>query len=755
MKTTAKYIIAAALAVAAVSCAKTDSLEKRLSNLESRVKALENVIDILNDNIVALQAIADGTAISSIRNTGSAYIITLSDGRELTLTQGAVGMGKAPLLSIDENGFWVVDYQDGNGPQFLLADDESKVTGRGQNGVTPLFSVNSDQNWVVSYDGGKAYTEIRDVNGNPVRAVAEGGESDSYFANVEYTDECLILTLKNGQQYKVPVVNGFMFKINAGQDIIVFAPGEKRTFSIEKTGVISATLMYPDGWNASLTETALTVQAPDTGTKAYIADSRTDVSVLAISEGGHAVIAKIHVQVDGEAVPAEPLASAAITEATTTSLTFTVTLENTTSWHYLLLKSSEAVPSRSRVLEEGSEGGLQMTVSFDGLLAETSYTLYIVPGDASSYGPLACCEAATAPYETYAEAWDAGMDIMIGGVAYNKASYGKATVVSSGTTELASSGGVYFIEKGAEVTTKTVNYSGSVILAGNRPGERPVVRILASGIYGQGTESIEHFVVAFKNVEIIKETGSNRMIHDATQALGSLVFDDCKINLSDDIINRQRKEHAMDDMTVTDCDIVVLNDSDNRGRTLLQIWDGAASQYSLGNFTAKNNIVWSDGPARPFYFVDARYSAGVAFNEVVIENNTLYNVDTGMSFDGRAIFKASEIKGSLSLRYNMAYQTNPVDKGVSTQRYFCFLSINRPVEEVKTKVVSEGNWTWYPQSCYIHGSDGKEWLTTLNMGFTLRENVYVENVQEPFTSVDLDAGVFIKKKSFASVGANR
>lgn len=389
-----RIIMATFVAAASfLSCTNTADIEKRIDGIDARLTALEKVADALNENVAALQAIAEGKTINKVEEKDGVYTITLSDGTELKLNQGTEGMGKAPILSIDKDGYWMADYQDGKGPQYILSASDEKVIGRGQNGVTPKFSVNAAGNWTVSYDGGKSWAEVLDENGKAVKAVAEGGESDSYFANVEYTDEALILTLKNGQSYTAPVVGGFLFKINGVPDgDVTFKYNEKKTFGIEQKGVFSTTVLCPDGWNAWLSEAILTIQAPakaDEGTKAILADSRKDVSIIAISEAGHIAIAKVMVYIDGMGTVDDPAAGIKIIEAKASSLTFGVTLENSSTWHYIFRKSSEAAPSRAEVIASGTEGTDNYNLTFEGLIAETSYTLYLVPSNASGDGPLA------------------------------------------------------------------------------------------------------------------------------------------------------------------------------------------------------------------------------------------------------------------------------------------------------------------------------------------------------------------------------
>ena len=91
-------------ATSVIGCTDTDDLEKRIDEIDARVTALEKVTEALNENVAALQAIAEGKTINKVEENSGTYTITLSDGTELKLNQGTEGMGKAPLLSIDDEG---------------------------------------------------------------------------------------------------------------------------------------------------------------------------------------------------------------------------------------------------------------------------------------------------------------------------------------------------------------------------------------------------------------------------------------------------------------------------------------------------------------------------------------------------------------------------------------------------------------------------------------------------------------------------
>lgn len=746
-------------ATSVIGCTDTDDLEKRIDEIDARVTALEKVTEALNENVAALQAIAEGKTINKVEENSGTYTITLSDGTELKLNQGTEGMGKAPLLSIDDEGYWMADYQDGKGPQYILSASDEKVIGRGQNGVTPKFSVNAAGNWTVSYDGGKNWTEVLDENGKTVKAVAEGGESDSYFANVEYTDEALVLTLKNGMSYTAPVVGGFLFKISgAPEGDVTFKYGEKKTFGIEQKGVFSTSVICPEGWNAWLSESILTVQAPanaEATTKAVIADSRKDVSVIAISEAGHIAIAKVQVYLDGQTMVEDPAAGIKLVEAKSASLTFSVVLENASAWHYMLRKSSEAAPSRSEVITSGTEGTDNYSLTFESLMAETSYTLYVVPSNASGDGPLATCEASTTSFSNLYEAWEAGMDIKIGGVAYNKASYGAGTLVDEGTVAVTTPG-VYFIAPSAEVSLNQSVFKGSVMFIGNESGSRSSVHIISGCDYELGSESAEHHVVAFKNVSITNDNLNRRILSVASTNIGRIVLENCYLGLNEDLLWRQKAGQNLNDMSIIDCDILVMNDKDSRGRALIQTWNGAAAEYTLGSFTAKNNVVWSDGEPRPFYFIDARYASGIEFTSVDIENNTLYNVagvDTGSR---RGLVTVNKISGDVTIKNNIAYQTNPVDKGTAGESKLLILSTKGEDREI-TSVNTGGNWSWYPHTTFMVGINKAFYWGSAegtSLGMKLNGNA-IDSINEPFESADAKTGTFVKKAAFADAGASR
>ena len=351
--------------------------------------------------------------------------------------------------------------------------------------------------------------------------------------------------------------------------------------------------------------------------------------------------------------------------------------------------------------------------------------------------------------------WMAGQDIEIGGKMYNKAEYGAGKFISEGTVAVTTPG-VYFIASDAEVSLNQSVFKGSVMLIGNEPGTRSSVHVISGCDYELGSETAEHHVVAFKNVSITNDNLNRRILSVASTNIGRVVLENCYLGLNEDLIWRQKAGQSLNDMSIIDCDIRVMNDKDSRGRALIQTWNGVAADYTLGSFTAKNNVVWSDGEPRPFYFIDARYASGIEFTSVDVENNTLYNVAGVDASSRRGLVTVNKISGAVTIKNNLAYQSNPVNKGTAGESKCLFLSTkgeDRTIESVSTG----GNWSWYPHTTFMVGiNQAYYWGSQegVSLGLKLNGNV-IESIDEPFESVDLTTGTFVKKVAFTDAGASR
>lgn len=295
--------LAWAMAIAiSVGCHNLTDLENRVNVLESKVEALETVIDVLNGNVSTMQTlIQNSIPVTSVTQTGDTYTLAFADGSSATLAQGSEGVGVTPVVSIDADGYWTVNY--GNGVEYIYADEAKtqKVRAVGIDASTPIFGVDdSGDYWTVSTDGGTTFTTVKDGAGNPVPVEIQGDSEFSFFEEVSYKNNVFTVKLKDGGKVlEIPVISSFYYRISGSDTVQSFLKGQTRTFSIEQEGVVATLLTLPDGWSGTLTSETLTLTAP-IATKSLSVDSSTEVSILATSANGHAVVAKLKVEPYGD-----------------------------------------------------------------------------------------------------------------------------------------------------------------------------------------------------------------------------------------------------------------------------------------------------------------------------------------------------------------------------------------------------------------------------------------------------------------------
>ena len=113
------------------SCSDMEELRSDVDDLKSRVQALETQLAAFNSNVEALQELASSTTINTVTETAGGYELLMSNGKTIVLDNGRDGDGITPDISIDSDGYWIVDYKDGNGYVYILCSGEKvKAVGR-------------------------------------------------------------------------------------------------------------------------------------------------------------------------------------------------------------------------------------------------------------------------------------------------------------------------------------------------------------------------------------------------------------------------------------------------------------------------------------------------------------------------------------------------------------------------------------------------------------------------------------------------
>jgi len=763
------FIKAAALftaGLAVFACNDVKDLEERLDSLESRIQALETQLPALNDNVAAISALVqDGVLINSVEETENGYVITTSDGSKYTLTNGAVG--NTPQISVNEDGNWIVSYDNGSSWEEIKVDG-SPVSA---SGAAPQFRIDAEGYWQVSYDNGTSWTDVLDPDGEKVPATGEGSD---FFRDIQYDGETFTITLADGTEVEIAVVPDFLCAIN-GVDYstpVVFEYGETKSYSVSITGVTEAIVSAPTGWRAVLDgaepTATLTVTAPasasaDTGIQTRVsADTQTDVSILAVSSKGLSAITKMKVELSAEPVPASPAATVTANNdaATSASLSFTVTPNSdVTSWRYLLLAATENAPEQPAFESATEQTGTQTLVldqTADGtsLSGNTEYVLYVLPynSDDDVYGSIANARSTTAmpSYDTYYEMYEAGLDITIAGKVYNKTKYGEATLVSedasiTSTTEITK---VFFVDQDATLTYDTNNAESTaravyqLIIIGNTPGQRSSMLLNSQVALNQGAGNTDGTFVAY-NLDIDATNAGNYLFaQNRDGAYGYVGFINCHFTMPSGkpftYVSSSARSYA--EFTVEDSEIEI------PGTNQLLLFSFGSSTASHGTISLKNNVLYSENGVSDFRLISGN---SCSFSNFVFENNTVVNLWSTTS--GCVLYSSlNTVSVTKNLFWtdrttaNMAF-FRPADTSAETGTPYAGNPTGTLVDDsIVYKNGEDTNWQWF------YGG-----MNRVNReGFESCNEIVVSDT-DPLAIADFENGIFTPNSTYSQYGAQR
>ena len=180
-----------------------DSLENRLTKIESKLETMNSNINSISGLVEALER---NLFIEEVETVENGYNIKFSDGTQANILNGKDGKDgiDAPIINVklqDGKYYWV---QTVNGETSWLLDvDGNMIPASGTDAVTPLLKVDSDGYWIVSYDKGYKYSKVLNEKGEPIQA--SGKENESFFESVEATETELIIILADGTEIILPI----------------------------------------------------------------------------------------------------------------------------------------------------------------------------------------------------------------------------------------------------------------------------------------------------------------------------------------------------------------------------------------------------------------------------------------------------------------------------------------------------------------------------------------------------------------------
>lgn len=393
---------------------KITDLDGKLSSLEQQIEQMQRTADKINDDIAALQAIANGIAITSVVPAADGgYTVTFSDGQSYTIANGAKGdKGETgdkgndgekgdnaanPLLRIDADGYWQISFDGTNweypNGQKISALGQTGPDGAagsaGAQGATPRLSVDAEGYWTVSYDGGATYERVKNAAGEDVKAVGNGSDApttgyDSVFASAELSGDGSTLEVVlagSTETISLPVGGGALAQLTLNGAPVtgkqLFAYNETKVYDLKAAADYVKVIGNPDGWKVAYEAGKVSVTAPAEGTRAT-ADSSTDVSLLVVLNNGLSCVVRMEVEIDGGAAPvARKLDTPALKAGTATAASVTVnwTLDpNASSYIYKVNGGAE------------QKLGKVATVTVAELTTDTAYTIAVkAAGDGTNF----------------------------------------------------------------------------------------------------------------------------------------------------------------------------------------------------------------------------------------------------------------------------------------------------------------------------------------------------------------------------------
>lgn len=244
MKYIKSYIFLTLMVVSLVGC-KVDDLKDDVNDLKDRVTLMEEQVKLLNDNVEVLSYVLDPQqkTINGVKpsDDNTQFTITLSDGSTMTLTVGKPGSVVQPTISVNADGYWVV-----NG----LSTGVKAVGENGDNGEGyPEFRVYEGR-WQVRFGDG----EWSDVAGGDLGTETSLG--NQFFESASLSDDGTVFTIvgTKGQVYTFPVVASLVCEINGNETVVEFGYDSVREFDVKISGGEPLAPIYPAGWRAELTK---------------------------------------------------------------------------------------------------------------------------------------------------------------------------------------------------------------------------------------------------------------------------------------------------------------------------------------------------------------------------------------------------------------------------------------------------------------------------------------------------------------------
>ena len=345
--------------------------------------------------------------------------------------------------------------------------------------------------------------------------------------------------------------------------------------------------------------------------------------------------------------------------------------------------------------------------------------------------------------------WEAGEDIEIGGVTYNKATCGEATLIADGGTIPSDKVGVFFLKGEATVValglTSGINKKDVIIVSDSYGGSRAKVKFSSSSV------SIAVNSLAFKNVKM--ETGTGTYLFEISQ-METLTMDGCLVTVNRPIADMSGS-HNITNLCLQGNDFIIGSSSEG----FLVTGDSDDRSGDLGTYTIVNNVFWSGSP-KEWHIVKSDPGHGLKLGTLEISINTFYNLYSGTHGDStpKAFVMLGKITSKATFDSNLVYTGSIFTAGdtpVDTAPTAYLTGVYRDEAGEKAASILNGgsDAMWYGTIAALGGSafytGGEDYVSgyiTSNMA---------NLTEDPFDRINPASGVYSIKTAYEDYGAIR
>ncbi|MDE5969612.1 MAG: DUF4988 domain-containing protein, partial [Muribaculaceae bacterium] len=197
------------------------------SDYDTEIKNLQDRVDKLEDTVSALKsALNSGKIISDVISLpdNQGYNLIFSDGSNISFKQGTDNM--IPMVKIDNNGFWIVSYDDGNSYSHILDNNGNQVISKGKDGSNGnSLRVVTDDNGFYNFE---VYSSSLPDSVIEVIKTPQSSNQESVLCSVVKDEKngVITLTLANGSEFKFNLDVSYPTSVIVLNDILKVSPFE-------------------------------------------------------------------------------------------------------------------------------------------------------------------------------------------------------------------------------------------------------------------------------------------------------------------------------------------------------------------------------------------------------------------------------------------------------------------------------------------------------------------------------------------------